>query len=442
MISKVKEINDKFIEIEKDLELFNVTNKKGIIWWDIVRYRVYEEIYHEVMQSDKIEKSSLKENIYNLLIGSIKDLVYIFNNILKNKEYVCFISSREKANKQFQDKIMYDLYSKVIDKSFIIESFASPCIDDRNYIFYNIYIKIIKKIISKLNYFIGYYSFKEGVSIANKITDMFDIKDKNKIFNLIKDLILEWKIEECYYTFLFRIIKPKKVFVIQNGVQKSIFFAANKLGIPCYEFQHGQMNKYHMLYTYPENIKGLQTLPLGIITFGTYWGNNYPVKYKKIIGKKFLLNNLKNNGICIIFNSQNFNKILDFTIELYNKNKIDKSVYIKLHPIQKGKFEQVNKLVGDKFIVLPMQTKIEDIYPKVDSIVVTDSTCIYEAIYLNKVVYVLDTPESYINEECFDNINVHIIQNTNILDEKYVINTQRNMYYQEYNEKIIDEILL
>lgn len=440
MISKVNKINSKFIEIEKKLKLFKLKDKNGVVWWDIVRYMVYEDIYHIEMKSDPIKKPKIK--VDSIITGIIKDFKYLFNVKLNQVEYIFFISSRENINGQFQDKIMYDLYKDMLDNSFIIESFANPNLDDRNYVFYNMFIKIIKKTVSKLRKILKFNISNDYLKVCNELNNAFNINDKNRIVNLIKKILIEWKIEEFYYTYLFKFIKPKKIFVIQNGVQKAIFFSANKLSIPCYEFQHGQMNRYHMLYTYPSSIETLQTLPLAIFTFGSHWGQNYPVKHRYIIGKKFLCNHSKDNGICIIFNSQSFNKLLQFTIELYNKKyELKKNVYIKLHPIQKEKFHLLNELVGDKFNIVPVDMRMELIYPKIDSVLITDSTCIYESIYLKKIVYVLNTEESYINEECFNNSNVHIIDNPTELDKKYNYDFQQSDYYQDYNYEIVDKII-
>jgi hypothetical protein len=429
--------------MESELDLFKERDSSGLAFWDIVRFDVFYTIYFTLTENTKPGEvqgnSSSKKKISSLnhiknIFGFLKTIFFI------KKDYLFFICSRYKdLNNSQYDISSFDLLERVGDNSIIFETYLNGSnYRHKGIINYGLLLseilqryKLIK--IPKIN--------DVDIEVYNKL-----IVKLNTIFgikfdftSLFKKLIKRYHFELYYYKKIFVIIKPKKIFVIQNGIQKSLFFAANQLSIPCYEIQHGLIGYIHPAYSYPNHIKQgeVNTLPKFFLTYSPFWTQNmnYPVKKVFSIGNSLLAEKKPKKSqtfdLTFILADIYTNVLLDLIIEI----KIlgySGVICIKLHPNQSTQFQEIKDRISvySNIIVVSNQSTVEELLLVSKAIVAIQSTVVYQALHNEIPVFLYKRLDFETHKDVFEDTFVEKFDSANEL-----INISNNFDITKKREK-------
>ncbi len=407
-----------FIQLEREIKAFDKQTQEGLYWWDIVRYSVFSELNNTIVREYKpavsLRKNKIK-HVFNILKTVYNDIIYILLN--RNKKYLFLLYSRIKNKDGLLEDPISDNYLNLISNdSFLIESTFN--INTKLSHYDNTLLLLMKKILPKKSY-----------KIDNQIFDQLRSKFKVNIDfeKLVDDELSNYYYSYLYYTVLLKVIKPEICFIIQNGIQKAFFSAANDLSIKTIELQHCQANNTHIMYAYPDNINytHVSTFPNTFFTYSNFWNQvNYPVKHKISMGKETRNNNLhnnnNNNNIVFIFANIYTENMLYIAKRTARKISPDK-VIIKLHPNQENELLYITKEmeIFSNVDIIYTEESLHSILYRVSSIVMIQSTSIYEALQNHVKVFLYKKQDYNTHSDLFDNNNVYLIDSEKKILEKY-----------------------
>lgn len=438
----------KFHKLEIDNDFFETKDLKGLLYWDLARYEVYNQLYFELsgISLPAVEIKRKKTEVIKSIINFIKGYIFLKMKLLKPYEFVFFIASRNK-DKQGRpiDIISMDPLAYIYKQSLIIESFAvksekgdKPYDTVCNYdLIVEQYICRISKIIKRENQVYNY-------TISDIFKKAFNVKlDLNSI---IYEAISTYEISESYYSRLLRKIKPKGLFLVQDGIQKGLFAAANKLKIPIVELQHGLIGYVHPAYSYPEQIKPgkLKTLPDAFFSFSDFWTKNinYPVNKILPLGNSFYASKKnseqKKYDLTFIFANiytKDLLKVVNAVLEKEYKGKI----CIKLHPNQLHEADMIAAIYKqyDTIEIVGIENLMGEILSLSKSIVAIVSTSVYEALQNGLKVFLIKEKNYMTHLDIFDNPNVYLVDTVDDIlgsvDKEFVMSHEYTIF-QGFNE--------
>ncbi len=382
----INQYTNNFFKYEVENDFFNEKTYDGLDYWDIVRHDVFYFLYEPYKEIGKVSDSS-KNNLSKL--ASVKTLLKLLFS--KNK-YIFFKASRNNG-KDIISKSYLQLLNDVIE----IESIYIP---NSNYLS----IPNLYKFFSKKD---------EKYKIANLLSKKFGINEID-INRFIDSRVTKFKNDYFFYKLLFKLSKPKIIFMVQNGIQKAMFKAANELVIPIIELQHGYIGYVHPAYSYPENIdiKLIKPfLPKYFFSFSDFWTQNsfYPVE-KVTLGCSFLefeQVTIKSEDIVIVSANiyHDFLKKIVLNIAPIFK---DKKIYYKLHPNQ---FHHYQNIIDEfsqyhNIQVISNEISINDLFLKCDSTVIIQSTATYEALQNKVNVYLYKVADYETHQDVFEYVDL------------------------------------
>lgn len=366
-----------FFELEEKYAFFEKTDDTNLRYWDIVRYQIFQLLFRD------FNKTMPQSRNLTQKIKSIFPYIRTFADALfSQKKYLFFTASRYKVNGKHLDYISSPYLDKLQKDSFIIESYDT----------------IHPHYWQPLN-------ITRFLKSSNKTYEIADLlkKEFGSDLNLnhhIELLIKKYKFDLLMYTLLIKIIKPRLIFLVQNGIQKSLFQACHTLHIPIVELQHGNINKTNIAYSYPDNINPeliQNTLPSAIFTFGDSWTKKiffptkiYPVGTTLNIPSKNHNQALpKNNGIVFI-GSFRYHEILLPLIQKIAAFFSTTPMVYKLHPNQKNELNKIKtQLAMYKNIEIIMDQKIiSELINENNIFILVQSTIAYEVLNVQKNVCV------------------------------------------------------
>ena len=442
------EFTDKFQKIEIDNKFFEEKDSNDLLYWDIARYEIFNQIYYELtgikIPGNEIKKDKTKnlKYIINFIFGYI---ILRFRLFYKYK-YIFFTLARNIDEKgKSIDIISQDYISHINKQCLIIDSFATK--ETKNYginkSVYNYglmaeqyFSRVIKKI--KRNNRTNKYVISEVLK-----------REFNVILNIdhiISEALSFYIISKSYYQKLFNNVKPKAVFLVQGGIQKGLFSAAKNLNIHVIELQHGRIGYVHPAYSYPTQIKheDLSTLPDTFFSFSNFWTKkiNYPVKNILPVG-----NNLYAFDITFIFANIYTNDLLKVINELLLK-KYKGQICIKLHSNQLFEAEFIRTLYKDHdtIHVIGIENSMREVLSISKSIVAIQSTSVYEALHNGLKVFIVKEKDYMTHQDIFDNPNVCIVNSIDdILDaisnDFIVSHESKSNIFNSFNENMFLKFL-
>lgn len=218
----------------------------------------YLRNYYRELSSDKINNNSNKVSLKR----AIKDAFYGFFNWFRKYDYIVFSDSSERKKidkKQYDVKIDYLIDILGNNKILLIET-PSPV----HYKTEQIHTKQIvsRRMIDLLTVLC------ERLFHKNYKIELLDlINSKNRIDFNYKKQIHRFNIQYKIYKVLFRILKPKIIFLNCYYDKQYIVKVANELGIKIVEIQHGVISTAHSAYYSELNLNTIY-LPNYLLSFG------------------------------------------------------------------------------------------------------------------------------------------------------------------------------
>lgn len=406
----------KFFAFEEDNQLFELKHKE-LFLWDIVRSDIYFKILWG--NNDKIFFDK-KKSFKSVLLFEIISFIYSF--LFIKYDYLFFTASRTKdGNNNFFDQNLQDLLVHYPDAQ-CFESYQRNIFSLKNKkitIFnpINLFSKIAR-------FFYKNYDFYKLVNLLNNNFSTLNITE-----NEINNLLTQFKIDFNFYCTLFKLKKPKIIFITQNGIQKGLFAAANKFNIPVIEVQHGIIDKGHLIYNYNRKINydgGRVFLPKYFFTFSEFWNKEifYPVKEILAMGNSYYYNTINRikpsntqKGILVASSDVFGEQLKELVIDLSRKNKIP--IYFKLHPnqfYQKDYYKDNLK----EFPNVEVFTDEKNLFELIDisnAVLVIQSTAVYEALHFKRIGIIFKKQTYMRHQHLFNDKNVYLINNSDELND-------------------------
>jgi len=239
--------------------------------------------------------------------------------------------------------------------------------------------------------------------LENKINNRFIVQIN--LIKTVKNHLLSRKIMLPVYTRIIKNIRPKIAVVVVSYGYGTIIEACKDLAIPVVEFQHGNLSKYHVGYSFPEgSVSGLQ-FPDYLLTFGDYWKGlvKLPIPNSHIIHAgypHFESEKAKYSGEQrkqqIIFISQGTigKQLSSFAVKLKKIPDFSWDIVYKLHPGEYVRWRREYPWLIDSGITVMDDNSIPlyKLLAQSTFLVGVYSTVVYEGIGLGLQAILLDLP--------------------------------------------------
>ncbi|MCD9575245.1 hypothetical protein [Flavobacterium soyae] len=357
-----------------------------------------------------------------------------------------FTASRNKiSNDKIFDQNLADTLDVIQGSYYVFESFER---DKTKWYYKNTLfnpIAIFRRIIKV--FYKHKQDYSELISLINNEFPSSTFKNED-----IKRIILDFKIDYFYYSLLFKIKKPKAVFITQNGIQKGLFTAGKRYNIPVVEVQHGIIDDAHLAYNYSKKIDYKENqiyLPTYFFSFSEFWtkGLNFPVKEIISMGNSYFYNTQVNNekeekdknGLLVASSDVFGENLKDVIIDFAGSNKTT-PVYFKLHPNQffekEYYIDQFSNFENVK--VYTNENSIYELLAISKAILVIQSTALYEAYHLKKKAFIYKKQTYKRHQHVFNLPNIYLINNayeiTETYDNKFILDdVGQNLFFKNFD---------
>jgi hypothetical protein len=402
-----RELHLFIFQLEEEFGLFEKNNSQiGIIWYRI-RQIVSDTLSNRLQKAIKGEgeiHSPFNKKITLLkLLGSVVNK-NPFLSYQKNK-LIIFQNSRrvyDKASEKFTDLFTDPIINGISNEIFYIleepwsDGHKKPSLNIANYLDFNTY----------LSYFIGLLSIpflttetKVDIKrIEKRIYDRYGVSLDIK--NFARKTLL--KRNGTYYVYLafFYLSKPKGMLYVALNTDLGVVEAANRLGIPTIEVQHGILGMSYIL-----NVKVPQNaIPKYFLSFGKGWDSNFKlpgcmninVGYPFIDEKKQLFANCKKEKFILVISDGNM-RMCDIAIRMAKKY-IQLRVIFRLKPSEfddwKIKYPKLFWAMENSILDVSSDDheSVHDLLAKCEYLIGTCSILIYEGLAMRCRTVVVKGP--------------------------------------------------
>ena len=281
------------IESNYDVENITLLNERRV--WPLLRQKFF---FDEVRKSLGYDNKLRTRNKKQLLLNSFSGIKHLFQ--LKKFDYIFFNNTGKRIpleGKYFD--IFFDAWADKLDqeKCLFIEWAIDKHLSNSETYSSNVISDLPFKFLTTVLSYFTKIKLQNG-AILDEIIKKYDLSAS--VEKEIKD-----KLAEIYiFKFVFKIIKPKAIFVLSSFTKVSIVVAAKELGIKVYEAQHGYIGDAHTFYYTEKQFK--EAYPDYLLSFGTY---------EKQKGNPKL-----------IFNSEQIIPVGSFQLELIKNRKTPKEL--------------------------------------------------------------------------------------------------------------------
>lgn len=434
------EVVDKFFLMEKEENLFELTQNDMPVW-DVFRMDIYLRYYWPELKRNESKQNKI--SFTALLrggIGLIKSIIYLIT--VKSENLVIPCSRYRNENNEFYDKASLDVINSLNDK-FIFET--QSIFRKYQYQSANNYINFISRFIV----------VKDNLSILNfeKINNAL-IKsfgeskvDYDYLNGLYRKFIKDYK----YYKSFFKYKRDiKRVFFVQNGLQKGLMMATGERGITSFELQHGSFERDHLAYSYPDTdglIKKTYNANY-LLTFGEYWGS-----YFNLISTIIPIGNnsfnlkcdiIKDDFILIISSVIHGEELSKLSLEI-SKQYPEKRLIFKLHSNEYSLLSKYVSLFGNasNIEIITNELSINELISQSELIILINSTVLYEALNLNRKVAIYKRVNYFGLNNIFKHSNVFLFDRLDeldlILNQKTDLDTMK--FFRKFDTEKFDSFI-
>ncbi len=400
-----------FFTMEIEHDLFGVHLPDGTPLWDLARYYIDNK--------KRSENPNIQEK--KSVLRNLKAITNISNSLFKlffqNYENFFYVASRYSDQKNaYYDPYYLEVKDYLPGKVMTLES----CNQD-SYLFppeCSHYILYLSRLFKRNQLHIPKQLTCKIISAVKK-----HLGEGLITHEYLEDIYSEYIFDLKFYTFLFRNKKIRRVFFVQNGIQKGMIQAAKKLNIPVFEFQHGEISKYHFLYSYNENYAPADSviLPDVFFIFSNFWIKGMFIPMRCIsIGNDFMYRKPQDskepNSIVVISSIPHENDLESLTRELASKAP-NLKIYFKLHPAQYKRLHQFKKAFHQipNVYLVSNEKSISDLIEIAPFFIIISSTTVYEALQSGKRVFVYKKKDYFTLEPCFDLSGIALFENADEL---------------------------
>jgi len=417
----------------------------GLKAWPFLRSRIFQEIYKKKYNYNaNLRVRSKKQLITNFFAGIIKLL------FIRKYDYLFFNNADKRT---LIDQKYFDIYFDAIadklgqNKSCFVEwaidkhystkqTYSKNRISDLPFKLISIIFSYFGKLVIKGNEELEFIKNEFGIQLNTK-------KELNRFYG-------EYK----FYNFLFKLVKPKAVFLICNYTKIAITTAAKQNNIKVYETQHGFIGDNHQFYNYSGEIPKI-SYPDYLLTFGEHEKNNIPESFiftddqLKIVGSYFL-DQIYNNFTSEYLEKlkSKFKFIFCVTLQGIYEEELLKWIQVQAKENknclfvlrEKYKVKDYSVLGSENIILLP-EFNIYEVLKYSDFNITIFSTTAIEAGYFNvkTIFFNIDN----LSTKYFDveKMNARLInQNENLVVSDMIESNNTNSYFKRDYFKNISEL--
>jgi len=415
--TRFKNVNEKFLQMEEDLNLFD---KKidGVYFWERINIKVCQEIFESLGIFGQ-SHSMVERTLFNKILFSLRSLhAFLFKNpfFSKSSKIVFFVRSRRKL---FEDGKWWDIYCDPIinylpksdyiflEHPYMFKHFRPSKTENLKYLDILLFIAALRRELGLIKIKFNEEELNFLKLVERKIKEIFNINIELK--EIVHQNLQERKSEFDIYESLFKKLNPRIVLLGQSYGWETIIEICKKLNIPTVELQHGIIDKYNFGYSFPGIKRKKRTFPDYFFAFGDFWKNcvEFPIRKEHIfsVGYPYLeeekaryCNIKKRNRILFISGGGIGKEVSKFAVELSKYKNLDYDIIYKLHPgeyhrwkreypwLDKANKENSIKVVENDnppFYKLMAESKIQ---------IGVNSTAIYEGLNFGLDTYLLDLP--------------------------------------------------
>lgn len=415
-------LSERFLAFEKKHHLVD-KQYSNVYFWPLVRQNIYTNI---LMHAGLVEKphhtvpTSRKEQIFT----AVKYTLSALRNLFRRWESVDFLIVNH-PRKVLVNGEYHDIYS-----NWLIELFER---ENRDYLVLDVPLNWGKHLIppSKKVRYIENFGFTKkifgDVFLKKRKSDdyMYEIENELlKEFGTKADFSYEverriryFKIDYKYYKRVLNKILPLRVFYVVKNNNHPLIAVCNELKIPVEEIQHGIIHPYHMMYRYDHNTKA-PYYPDRICLFGKYWTTVCPLPlsidnfdyYATPITKykDFRHGADASNRILLISQPTIGKQLVSFLTEVLKYDEaLNYEWCYKLHPSEfnnwRTDYAALHELSkeGAVKVVDDFSESLFDLFKQHQLVIGVQSTAIFEALYFNCRVYIINLPTSEVLESMF-----------------------------------------
>jgi hypothetical protein len=395
----VEEIVRSILDLEEKHRLFDIKYRGKYPIWPFYRMYFFSAFnnYLGVYQNKKglSYKKDLLKKIY--LFAKLTFASKILRLFLpKKKKYLIISSQRYKNGEEIYTR---DL-KKILKVDYLELSLSQYFIFQKGPFYLDFY-KVIFKVLS-------YFLCRFYVA-PKSIGDFMDEIGASERF--IREYLryrIEYGLWFHFFSLVFRIHKPKKVFFVSGVYFTPMLAAAENKGIQTFEIQHGVINEYHLAYHFPGlDRKGF--FSNGLLLLSDYWKSKaqYPAGTQLIsIGndafnssRKDILSKSKKS---VVFLSQPIiaKSLIDFlyqNIDFFNDHSY--KINYKLHPSEYINWERNYPILKEMekrgaLEVISTHPLLNTLLNESEYIFGVSSTAIYEGLDRLCKVFIVKLPSS------------------------------------------------
>ena len=404
---ELKKIN--FFIHEYKIDVQRIGNHKI---WPLIRVQIIDSI---LIKKDVLGKRNHSEitirDIGLIVKNSLKSCFSIVSLLLsqKTKKYVFAGFSRRvlESNQyidKFHDPIIESLPSE--DCLMLEKPFQKTHYPDRAtkcaIIDIDLLVYLSETSIFLLKPFLRKKYQTDVDNLVSMLSPIYD--DKQSIERVVYKELSTFITMNLFNRILLKKLKPQKVIVTTKWIHRSLLYCANIAGIETYELQHGVTLKQNIAYSRDsDGDMGVKNF----LAFGDYWCKGYqwggdvnviPFGFKYINNKVAEVVNKVEPNIShverILFISQpELFKKTNQELNLLAKDNIDKQFILKLHPQDVGRYEERYNLALNNSNVSVISNKSIDnyiLFSEVDYVIGYNSTLLYEALYFDCSVHIIN----------------------------------------------------
>lgn len=437
MDNNIKEICNKLWDIEKEYKLIEL-DIGGVKVWQHIRMDIYYSITRKLGIFEEAHRNQQGNNKFKRLLHIIKNSV--IHNPFKGTYDKTLLVFDHRRKILIQDKYM-DIYTDniinefseknidIIEKDYngehYLKASSNRRFEDDLYL-RCIYDKILKK--SNLS--------EKDINLLKCIERELNTKLNVEVdlITMVKKFLITYNSKFTYYNNLIKKRKPKAIIVLVGYYRTHLIAAAKLNGVKVIEIQHGVISKYHLGYSYPNNLRNLECFPNYLLTFGNYWGDavDLPLEKNRVIPYGFPYFNINKEKFDdvekvknqILFISQGvIGKELSKLCLEYVRSNTDKKIIYKLHPGEYNDWkDKYNELVvaQEKYgveVITSSNKELYEYFAESPYVIGVFSTAIYEALAFKCKTILVNLPGIEYMNDLIENNVAKLIDNASELCE-------------------------
>lgn len=429
---------NKFFEIEERLKLFE-DNTNDFFWWDAVRFDVYYAIYYQITNATTNANKPIRviPKAWSFIIRQFKFISLSIAIRIIKYDAIIFRAPRQVVAGKGHDAAIDHMIGLAPGKCLCIQTYPFSYHHSR---IFSIEKKAARpKIIDK---FLHNINQELNANISAETINHIVVSGIESFIQTKKS-----------YARIFKQVNPRIIIMSQNGVQKSMFAAANELGIPLVEMQHGLINHGHPSYSYSTNIdySNLNSFPNYFLTFSKYWIQSCHIPKAKCLpvgNDDFYIeqDRVSPLGDILFISADIYHSKLTPWVRFTAARLPNRIINYKLHPNQQGYFEKIKEEFSQvpNVNVIDGETPARELLANVSVAVVVQSTVAHEALQKGRRLCIIPMMDYEIHRDIFSLPEVHVTDTVDKLIqivEQPVYVQQPPVFFERFNKQLATGLL-